>query len=274
MDAASNPEYLKATAEAVTEFRTALAAFLDLHVVNTFLARGLAPAVLPRDDAPPEDLEQRRAAVSRAAGRASAAPALTHMFINVQGAGPVDPVAAWHSITMPKPLLETTDILDACEQMLGRLEAMIVKAKAEAPPTIGAEAMHPLVWGAARRLWRDGHFRQAVAAASDAVVTNVKSLTGRNDVPETALWQETFAVAEPSTRKPRLRWPGPPEDQDVKTMNNGLRQYAPGVQMTIRNPASHGVHDMAEQEALERLAAISLLARWVDECRLDEAPEA
>jgi hypothetical protein len=55
-------------------------------------------------------------------------------------------------------------------------------------------------------------------------------------------------------------------------MNDGLRSYAPGVQMLIRNPTTHTAENMSEQEALERLAALSLLARWLDECELVEAP--
>lgn len=98
----------------------------------------------------------------------------------------------------------------------------------------------------------------------------MKSLTGRNDLPETALWQETFSASEAEPGKPRLRWPGKQEDRDVKAMNGGLRQFAPGVQMTIRNGAAHGTDEMPEQLALERLAVLSLLARWVDECDLVE----
>ena len=55
-------------------------------------------------------------------------------------------------------------------------------------------------------------------------------------------------------------------------MNGGLRFYAPGVQMTIRNSVAHGAGQLDEQAAVERLAALSLLARWVDECDLVEAP--
>ena len=54
-------------------------------------------------------------------------------------------------------------------------------------------------------------------------------------------------------------------------MNDGLRQYAPGVQMTIRNPATHAAEALPEQDALERLATLSLLARWVSECDLVES---
>lgn len=56
-------------------------------------------------------------------------------------------------------------------------------------------------------------------------------------------------------------------------MNSGLLAFAPGVQMTIRNSAAHGLGELDEQSALERLATLSLLARWVDECDLAKAPE-
>lgn len=107
-----------------------------------------------------------------------------------------------------------------------------------------------------------------MAAAAEALIAQVKSRTERNDVPETALWQETFSERDPVPGKPRLRWPGDPADRAVKNMNDGLRLFAPGVQMTIRNTATHQVADLSEQEALERLATLSLLARWLDECEL------
>jgi hypothetical protein len=161
-------------------------------------------------------------------------------------------------------------VLGACDMILGRLEAMLLKAEAEAPPTIGAAAMHPLVWSTARRLWNDGHFGAAVTRACEALIARVKTETGRNDVSETSLWQETFSAKAPEPNKPRLRWPGNPTDRTVATMNEGLRAYAPGVQLLIRNPSAHGIDEMPQQEALERLAALSLLARWLDHCELVE----
>lgn len=270
MEAEKDPEYLRATADSVEEFRGAFRAFLKLHVDNP-IARGVAPAVVPRSDADPEEIERLHARVARAAGRASAAVPLTRVYYMVQGRGAIDAIAAWQTVARPKPLLEPPDVLDTVEQVLGRLEAMIRKAEAETPPTIGAAAMHPLVWGAANRLWRDGHYRASIAAAADAVVGLVKSRTGRNDISETALWQEVFSSTPPAPGKPRLRWRGNPTDRDVKTMNDGLRQFAPGVQMTIRNPAAHSPEELGEQAALERLAVLSLLARWVDDCDLRQA---
>ncbi|MER6753275.1 TIGR02391 family protein [Micromonospora echinofusca] len=192
----------------------------------------------------------------------------------VQGVGKIDPIANWASITDPKPVVEPDNVLGACDQILGRLEAMVAKAEAEAISLVGVEGMHPVVWGAAGRLWRDGHFRHAVAAAAESLVAALKARTGRNDVAETALWQEVFSERAPAPGKPRLRWPGPSNDREVKTMNDGLRQFAPGVQMTIRNSAAHGTAELEEQAALERLAALSLLASWVDDCELAMAPPA
>ncbi|WP_198047691.1 TIGR02391 family protein [Kutzneria sp. 744] len=237
------------------------------------MARGIAPAVFPRDDADPDEIARRRKKVSQLAGRASAAVPLTGISIGVQGVGTIDPITAWQTITRPKPLLEASDVLDACDQALGRLEGMVVRAEAERPPAIGAEAMHPVMWGAAGRLWRDGHFREAVAGACEAVVAVVRARTGRNNVPATGLWQEVFSEKPPQPGKSRLRWPGDPADQDVSTMNAGLRFFAPGVQLTIRNSAAHANIDLDEQAALERLAALSLLARWLDDCDLLEAAQ-
>lgn len=192
MDAKRSPAYLRSTSDAVAAFRDALQRFLNLHVENTTVARGMLPAVFPRDDADPEEIKIVTTEVDLAAGRAGAAPALTGCLVNVQGVGAVDPIAPWRSIAAPKPILEPADIMSACGQMIGRLEQMILEAEAAAPPESGIEAMHPLVWGAARQLWRDGHLRQAVAAAAEALVTQVKFRTGRNDVADTALWQETL----------------------------------------------------------------------------------
>ena len=48
-----------------------------------------------------------------------------------------------------------------------------------------------------------------------------------------------------------------------------------GCAQGIRNPRAHPSDDVTEQEALEQLAALTVLARWVDECEVvkdDPAP--
>jgi hypothetical protein len=144
--------------------------------------------------------------------------------------------------------------------MLGRLEALADKAEAELPPTTGVEAMHPTIWGAARRLWLDGHFRLAVQTAAETLTSQVKTRLGLTNMDATNV--KAFAA-----KTPMLKWPGDPADRSVSSMQNGLAKYAPGLNMTVRNTATHDAADeMTAQQALERLAALSLLAYWVDEC--------
>lgn len=254
-------------AEAVREFQEALSEFLALHRL-----RGADPAVLPIGGADRARIEAARQKVDIASGRASDAPTLTRVFCDVQGlAEPVDPVAAWHTIATLKPLLEPDSILSACGRMIGVLEQLAFRAEVLAPPTVATDRMHPVIWGVARRLWSGGHYQHAVAAAARSLVTQVKARTDQNDVPEASLWQETFVDRAPEPGRPRLRWPGDPTNRDVQSMNAGLRQLASGMQMTIRNGAADSVGEMGREEALERLAALSLLARWVDACEIHKA---
>jgi uncharacterized protein Ymh len=178
----------------------------------------------------------------------------------------LDPFVNWQRMLEPKPLLDAAVVQGCCLQAAGRLEGLKAKAEALSSPTIEPSLLHPLVWAAAQRLWNDGHLRQAVAASAEAVSGQMKQLTGRNNASDTSLWQQAFALADPQEGKPRLRWPGDTEDQDVKTMQAGLLSFAPGVNMVIRNPATHVAEDFTEQDGLEQLATLSVLARFVDRC--------
>ena len=54
-------------------------------------------------------------------------------------------------------------------------------------------------------------------------------------------------------------------------MNAGLRQLAPGIQLTIRNVATHDQTELSPPDALERITTLSLLAKWAEQCELIEA---
>ena len=48
-----------------------------------------------------------------------------------------------------------------------------------------------------------------------------------------------------------------------------IRDSAAGTQLVIRNPATHSQAELSEQDGLERLAALSYLARMLDVCIVD-----
>ncbi|WP_442930414.1 TIGR02391 family protein [Mycobacterium sp. NBC_00419] len=57
-------------------------------------------------------------------------------------------------------------------------------------------------------------------------------------------------------------------DPTVKAMRTGLLQFSQGCFAAIRNPATHGTTEMAPHLAMEQLAILSTLSRWIDQCDL------
>lgn len=269
MDIRTNSEYLDFLTRRLEDFSNTLEEFMTHHVENSgfgAVAVGIAPAVLPKDGADEARVRVLTNELNRLAGALMDLSSVTSVRLAVQGAGVLDPFVNWQRMLEPKPLLDAPVVRGCCLQAAGRLEGLKAKAAAISSPAIDPALLHPLVWAAAQRLWNDGHLRQGIAAAAEAVSGQMKQLTGRNNASDTSLWQQAFAAAEPLEGKPRLRWPGDPDDQDVKTMQVGLLSFAPGVNMVIRNPATHVAEEFTEQDGLEQLATLSVLAKFLDRC--------
>lgn len=163
--------------------------------------------------------------------------------------------------------------LDLARRALGHLATAAETARhitGTSAPTMAADSLHPLVWEAASKLWHDGHHAQAIQRAATFLNAHVQDLTGRRDVSDGTLMAQAFSPNPPEETKPRLRWPGDDTDLTVKAMRTGLLQFSQGCFAAIRNPATHGTADIVPQEALEQLAILSTLARWIDGCGLIE----
>lgn len=138
----------------------------------------------------------------------------------------------------------------------------------DAPPSLDPSSLHPWVWDAARQLWSNGHLAEAVGAAARRVNGETQRKTGRRDVSEQELFQQTFSLSAPAMNKPRLRLWADDGSQTYKNVHRGAWTLAEGLFAAVRNPAAHeDGHEITVQEALEQLAAFSLLARWVDRAR-------
>jgi hypothetical protein len=163
--------------------------------------------------------------------------------------------------------------IDLCRRAMGVLET---RAETEAnlgssAPTMQADALHPLIWDAASKHWDVGHYSAAVQRAATMLNAEVQDRVGRHDVSDSVLMLQTFSTDPPTGDRPRLRWPGADKDLTVKAMRGGILNMSQGVFSAIRNPATHSTGDMERQEALEQLATLSILARWIDRCELATA---
>lgn len=137
-------------------------------------------------------------------------------------------------------------------------------------PDLSAARMHPWAWDGARSLWATGHFRAAVSAAAVQVNAESQNKLGRVDISEVKLFQEAFSLKPPEASKARLRLMPDDSSDTFRSLHEGAVAFATGCYKAIRNPASHiPLPELPEDEALEQLAAFSILARWVDAATLD-----
>jgi uncharacterized protein (TIGR02391 family) len=138
-------------------------------------------------------------------------------------------------------------------------------------PVLPADQFHPWVWRAARTLWDSAHYRHAVQAAATAINDHTQNKLGRRDIADTQLMKEAFSPHPPVPGRPRLRCPGDPASPTTQSRQRGALEYAAGCFSAIRNPATHEQGEWDQETALECLAALSLLARWIDGWAVDKA---
>lgn len=142
-------------------------------------------------------------------------------------------------------------------------------------PTMDASRLHPWAWEGARSLWQSSHYRDAVTAAARKVNAETQNkLLGRRDITEADLFKQAFSEQDPQAGQPRLRLPEDDGGKTALSVRRGVRSFAEGCFAAIRNPASHDdLKELPEGEALEQLAAFSVLARWVDRAQLKEVEQ-
>jgi uncharacterized protein (TIGR02391 family) len=135
----------------------------------------------------------------------------------------------------------------------------------ENAPELSAAELHEWVWSGAKSLWQSGHYREAVEGAIKKLNAETQNKVGRRDVSETDLFKQAYSLDSAALGKARLRRMTPDASETYKSVQRGAMAFAEGVFAGIRNPLSHEAdQELSEQEALEYLAALSVLARWVD----------
>lgn len=169
---------------------------------------------------------------------------------------------------------------DAARRLLARLDVQEeIEAHlggADLSPRITAASLHPLIWKAAEAQWTTGHRHEAVLAAAKAVNSLLQSKVDRRDVSEGDLLRQAFSERPPEPGKPRLRFMEMVDDRTRESMRQGVSDFGAGCFSAIRNPIGHRPNEeveMGEQAALERLAALSLLARWIEEAAIERAED-
>ncbi|MFI6634284.1 TIGR02391 family protein [Nonomuraea fuscirosea] len=163
--------------------------------------------------------------------------------------------------------------IDAARRAIAELERQeeVAEKLGENGPDLNATSLHPWIWDAAKALWQVGHYRSAVGQAAIVLNAETQNKIGRRDVSEKDLFRQAFTLKAPEQGKARLRLMQDDGSPTYTSIHEGAAAFAEGCYRAIRNPTAHVPQtELAEHEALEQLAAFSVLARWVDAATVEK----
>jgi uncharacterized protein (TIGR02391 family) len=154
--------------------------------------------------------------------------------------------------------------------MLADLDDVASRLRPEAP-TLPADQLHPWVWDAARTFWDAGAHAVAVEQAAKSITAHTQQKTGCQ-LADDDLMSQVWSDEPPKAGRPRLRFPGDRSTKTWQSRQRGARFLAQGCYGGIRNIVAHEhALDWPQQLALEYLACLSVLARWINEAEVEGA---
>jgi uncharacterized protein (TIGR02391 family) len=125
---------------------------------------------------------------------------------------------------------------------------------------LACRQIHHLVIDAAGRLYRQGHYDEAVERAFKKLASRVKRMTKRRDVDGVDLMNQAFSVDRPILRL------NPLQTKFERGEQIGWMNLFAGVMGALRNPVAHDT-SLTEQEALDRLTIASVLNLRLDSAK-------
>jgi hypothetical protein len=163
--------------------------------------------------------------------------------------------------------------MDASRQLAGLLSSAEEAERILGPvgPKLAAASLHPRIWNAAVDLWDDGHLREAVQAAAHALFDiHLPAKLGVSPATSAkSLASQAFSTSPPAAGNPRLRLGDyPASTPNWTSQHEGAQLFAMGCAQLIRNLVTHGAQPN-EQTALEQLASLSLLARLIEQAKVE-----
>jgi uncharacterized protein (TIGR02391 family) len=118
--------------------------------------------------------------------------------------------------------------------------------------------LHPEIARAASKLYRDGHYANAIEDAVKALNAFVRLRSGVDDRDGMGLMEYVFGP-----KSPVLAFNGLQDDSD-RDEQKGFMMMLSGAVAGLRNPRAHRLVKDSPERALEFIAYVSLLAKLVD----------
>jgi Protein of unknown function (Hypoth_ymh) len=158
-------------------------------------------------------------------------------------------LAAWPLVARALEILRTWDEMAAARQAVG-------------VPVLPMSLLDPVISEVALPLWEAEKYRQAVNDAATNLNSYAQTRIGRHDISDKDLMGQALSEKEPEAGKARLRCPGSPNSETVRSQQEGARAFAIGTFQAIRNPAHHLPGDWNPVTAFHHLTALSQVTHW------------
>jgi len=123
---------------------------------------------------------------------------------------------------------------------------------------LGGLQIHPEIERAVVKLFRDGHYANAVEDACKVLDGLVKIRSGKHDLSGTELMQHVFSPKNPILKFSDL------QTQSEQSEQQGMMFLYAGAMLALRNPRAHEIIEDDPEKALEYIAFLSLLAKSLD----------
>jgi len=153
----------------------------------------------------------------------------------------------------------------AVEVLKEKLEDMGETSGGQASGAQDGLVLHPEIDRAAIKLYRDGHYGNAIGNAVKALNSLVRLRSGVDTMDGTKLMEHVF-----SPKNPVLTFNALSDDSDLNQQRGYMMMFS-GAVAGLRNPQAHKLIEDDAERALEFIAFISLLAKLLDGA--DYAPE-
>lgn len=156
-------------------------------------------------------------------------------------------------------IAQTLALIDG---LIADLEERLVEHRADPPARVQAAfldlALHPRIATVSTDLFRDGHYRNAVLDSAVALTNYVKEKSRRHDLDGAKLMREVFSRNAPTLAFNDLT------NQSDQDEQEGLMHLFEGAVLAFRNPRAHDLDPDTAEDALECIAALSMLAKRLD----------
>lgn len=127
--------------------------------------------------------------------------------------------------------------------------------------------LHPEIYENCKKLWEDGHFREAVQKAGTSLDNYLQNKIRRFDISGTKLINEAFRNDD-QLGKNVIKVPEQINEETTKNYREGLKYLGLACMQYIRNISTHDAGELSENDALRQMMTMSLYLSGLDECEI------